>query len=260
MTEEYLLNALFGLLVGFVGGYAGIGGAPILIFLLGTFLSYPQHQAQGTVLAIMLGPMTLPAMWVMKDRLRRLLRYIVVSFLAYAGFSYLGAFFAYEFSSRELHLLFAAVLGILGLLSFLSARLCSRRTNEYEDCQTRQVSLNVGTMALLGAAVGVVGGLFGIGAGVLMVPLLICWFRMDKDDARAISLAILLPPVSLGAVIKYSAMDDILWPMAGVGFAAYLASNYFGAKLGRAHRPDQFHWVMSILMVVLAFIYVVNRP
>lgn len=255
MTEEYLLNVLFGLLVGFVGGYAGIGGAPILIFLLGTFLRYPQHPAQGTVLAIMLGPMTLPALWVMRDRLRLLLRYVAIGFSAYAGFSYLGALLAYQFSSSDLRLLFAGVLVILGIQSVASEGLRRNQSRWASYGAGLHVPLNDWTMSLLGATIGIIGGLFGIGAGVLMVPLLTWLFRMHKDDARTLSLAILLPPVSLGAVIKYSSMGDVFWPMAVVGFFGYFISNYFGAKLGRAHNPGLFRLVMAALLIVLGLIY-----
>ena len=237
-------------MVGFVGGYAGIGGAPILVFLLGTFLAYSQHVAQGTVVAIMLGPMSLLGVWVMWDRVKPQLRYVGVGVVTYAILSYAGASLAYLFSEDKLRGLFAILLFVIGARHFVSY------WTEPAQGEAKAVfRLNLVSMTVLGSLVGLVGGLFGIGAGVLLVPLLTWLFGAHKDDARALSLAILLPPVSIGAVLRYHAAGDILWPMAGVGFVAYAASNFWGAKLGRAHRSRRFKAVMGLLLLGMGALY-----
>jgi uncharacterized membrane protein YfcA len=110
-------------------------------------------------------------------------------------------------------------------------------------------------MLFLGAIVGVTGGLFGIGAGVLLVPLLIKVYGVHKDDARAISLAILLPPVSIGAVIKYQMQGDIRWVATAIGFGAYLVSNYWGARIGRLHSSRRFQFYMGMILVAIGVLY-----
>ena len=259
---EYLLNAFFGLIVGLVGGYAGIAAAPLLIFLLVTFLGYTQHTAQGTVAAIMLGPMTLPALYVMRDRLRPLLPYAVIGVVTYACISYFGATYTYKFSNQNLRLLFSGLLIVLGLLhmseslqSKIDWKLRFKVDAIDSEHQFYQALRNVLIMLILGGIIGFIGGFFGIGAGVIMVPLLIWPLGLNKDDARALSLMILLPPVSIGAVIKYNSMGDVLWPMVVVGFAAYFASNYWGAKIGCADTPYRFSIIMGILLLVFGIIH-----
>ena len=178
---EYVLNALFGLVIGFVGGYAGISGAPFLVFLLGAFLGYSQHLAQGTVVAMMLGPMSLLGVWVMWDRVKPLLGYVAVGVLTYATFSYLGAAIAYLFSSETLRLLFAVLVLALGLRYVFQ-----KNSAEGEDPVARPfLPFNLWTMALLGAVVGVIGGMFGIGAGVVMVPVL--WLLVVLIEGNLVS-------------------------------------------------------------------------
>ena len=184
-----------------------------------------------------------------------MLRLALVGVLTYAAFSYLGAVIAYRFSSNGLHQLFAVLLIVLGLRYCLLDTLLSGRA---QSLGLPVIKLNLGTMILTGSAIGIAGGLFGIGAGVLMVPLFSWIFRMHKDDARAISLAILVPPVSVGAVLKYHDQGDIIWPMAAVGLCTYLLSNYWGARLGRAHPPRRFHIVMGAILLVLGGLYVVQ--
>jgi uncharacterized membrane protein YfcA len=119
----------------------------------------------------------------------------------------------------------------------------------------KHLSLNIPSMTILGVFIGMVGGFFSIGAGILLVPVLIGLFGVNKDDARAISLAILVPPLSIGAVLKYQAHGDIVWWVVLVGLLAYMASNYFGARLGRKHSSRRFNIVLGILLLLMGIAY-----
>jgi len=254
---ELIVITAVGLAVGFVGGFAGIGGAPFLIFALGALVDWPQHLAQGTVIAIMLGPMSLPAVWVMWDRVRLYLRLITIGVLTYALFSYFGASLAYEFSSDQLRLLFAGFLFLLGLRSIVLDGVLGGRSETRGERKPLLAS-SVPAFIVVGALVGAVGGFFGVGAGVILIPILMWLFGFGKDDARAISLAILLPPVSIGAVVKYQAMGDVAWVAVLVGFFAYFASNYWGAKTGRRQKPQTFHMVYGFLLLAMGVLYVIR--
>jgi len=249
VTTEYVLNAIFGLAIGFVGGYAGIGGAPFLIFLLGATLGYPQHVAQGTVVAIMLGPMSLGGVLAMSNRVRAHLRYVVIGVLTYASVSYIGATAAYALTSDTLRMVFAGFLLLAGANNLIS--IVRAEPEERKPI----VPLNALSFTVVGCVVGLVGGLLGIGAGIILVPLVIWLYAMHKDDARAISLAILTPPVSVGAAWKYHAEGDVRWDIALIGFCAYAVSNYWGAKAGKATTTRQFQAIMGAVMVVSAILY-----
>ena len=47
---------------------------------------------------------------------------------------------------------------------------------------------------------GLFSGLFGVGGGVLMVPLLLWWSGMDQRRANATSLLAITPAAIVGAV------------------------------------------------------------
>lgn len=55
----------------------------------------------------------------------------------------------------------------------------------------------------IGAVAGGLSGLFGIGGGVIIVPALIYFAGFDQHRATGTSLAILLPPVGVGAALEY---------------------------------------------------------
>ena len=252
---EVVILTVFGGLVGYVGGYAGIGGAPFLVAGLVLALGFDQHTAQGTILAVMLGPMSLPGVWVMRDRVKLLWEHTAVGVLTYAVFSNVGARLAFALPQQALTLAFA------GLLLFLGVHYVTRKQGLADEvtlnpdgptvAKDAPFSLSLKSIAVVGSGVGVAGGLFGIGAGVVMVPLLISALGLHKDDARTLSLAILLPPVSVGAVVEYQGHGGIDWTAAFVVFISYVATNLPGAAIGRRHDTKRFLRITGVVLFIL---------
>jgi hypothetical protein len=60
-------------------------------------------------------------------------------------------------------------------------------------------------LGLLGVGLfgGVASGFFGIGGGIVMIPLMRYFFGFDQHHAQGTSLAVLLMPVGILGVIKY---------------------------------------------------------
>ena len=56
---------------------------------------------------------------------------------------------------------------------------------------------------LIGLISGVIAGAFGVGGGILIVPMLVIFAGFSQHAATGTSLAVLLPPVGLGAVVQY---------------------------------------------------------
>lgn len=94
---------------------------------------------------------------------------------------------------------------------------------------------------LAGLAGGTLAGLFGIGGGIVLVPLLSLLLGVDQHRAQGMSLAVLLLPINLGAVLHYRKRGvPLRWaavlPMAagflpGVGLGAMAASRLPGNQL-----------------------------
>lgn len=86
----------------------------------------------------------------------------------------------------------------------------------------------------MGIVIGVVGGvfsgLFGIGGGIVMVPMLVL-AGLSQREASGTSLAALLMPVAILGVLEYAKRHEIRVPYA-VGMAlGLLGGAYFGARL-----------------------------
>ncbi len=248
---EIIILAIFSCLIGFLGGYAGVAGAPFLIFFLTVFLGFTQHEAQGTVLAVMLGPMTLFGVIAHLKEIKPYVKYIVIAVLTYAIFSFAGASIAYLFPPRILKIFFGIVLILISLRG-LSLKKSQIGKILKEENEKPVLPLNMINFGVIGILAGVIGGAFGIASGIIIIPILIGVFKLNKNLVRGICLAILTPPVSFGAVLRYNL--DINWLVAGIIFLSYFSVNYFGAKLAKNHSTEVFTRVFSIIMFFLGII------
>ncbi len=81
--------------------------------------------------------------------------------------------------------------------------------------------------ALIGGLAGISSGLFGVGGGLIIVPALVYFAGFSQHRATGTSLAILLLPVGLGAVIEYHRNGNV--DIRAAAFAA--VALFFGAWL-----------------------------
>jgi len=83
----------------------------------------------------------------------------------------------------------------------------------------------------IGLATGLVSGLFGIGGGLLLIPALIYLVGYTQHEATGTSLAVLLLPVGLGAVLEYYRHGFVDLKVALIIALAVLVGGWFGAIL-----------------------------
>jgi len=87
---------------------------------------------------------------------------------------------------------------------------------------------SMGAMMGLGLGAGIVGGMFGIGGGLIIVPALILGFGFDQKSATGTSLLAQLLPVAFLAVREFWKRGEVNVP-SGLGIAAGLV---FGTLIG----------------------------
>ncbi len=81
-------------------------------------------------------------------------------------------------------------------------------------------SISIGL--LIGSVAGTLAGLFGIGGGIVIVPMLIFFLKFAPGKAIGTSLAAMLLPVGILAVMKYAKAGDVDY-----GVAAAMALGIF---------------------------------
>jgi uncharacterized membrane protein YfcA len=100
------------------------------------------------------------------------------------------------------------------------------------------------SLALIGVVGGVLSGLFAIGGGILMVPLLVARAHLDQRRASATSLAAIIPAAAVGSA-TYLVNGEV--DVAAAAFIALGAAG--GAVLGSA-------WLARIPLVALRWMFI----
>jgi hypothetical protein len=112
-------------------------------------------------------------------------------------------------------------------------------------------------LILLGLAVGIASGLFGIGGGIIIVPALVYLFGYYTRVASGTSLLAVVLPAVVG-VITYSTQGNLNLLMAGL----LAAGAIIGAPIGSwllsvlSHRFVQWGFIV-FLIIVIASLFVV---
>jgi uncharacterized membrane protein YfcA len=110
-------------------------------------------------------------------------------------------------------------------------------------------------LLLIGLAAGMISSLVGIGGGIIIVPSLVLLFGMSQKLAQGTSLAMLLPPIGLMAVINYQKAGYIDFKVAGILIIAFFAGSYWGSKFA-LNLPDYaLKKLFGIFLMILAVKY-----
>ena len=81
--------------------------------------------------------------------------------------------------------------------------------------------------AISGAAAGAANGLFGAGGGMILVPLLTRWARLEDKKAFATSISI-IAPLCIVSIVVYCLRGSMDLAAA----VPYLIGGFFGGLLG----------------------------
>jgi len=85
-------------------------------------------------------------------------------------------------------------------------------------------------LIVIGILAGVLSGIVGIGGGIVMVPLLAILLGFTQHEAQGTSLAAMLPPVTILAVMNYYKAGHVNWKYALLISATFIIGGYFGSK------------------------------
>jgi uncharacterized membrane protein YfcA len=104
-------------------------------------------------------------------------------------------------------------------------------------------------MVAVGVAAGTLAGLFGIGGGVLMVPVLVLAFGKEQHLAQGTALAVMLP-LSIAGLAKYAAKGNVEWSSVfGLALGAVIGVTFLGAPFAHALEGSVLRKLFGVLMI-----------
>lgn len=164
----------------------------------------------------------------------------------------LGAWLAHHLPDVALLLGFAT-------LNIVNVILTNRRTDaEAEDHDQHTNDASVSQIAVTGGSGGFLAGLFGIGGGLITVPLQILWLKTPIKVAARVSLAVIM--FSSGAALLGHVINnaDIHWSTGLVLGLGGLIGAPIGSKLLRRMTPKAATRLLQAVLIGVS-IYVIYR-
>jgi uncharacterized membrane protein YfcA len=192
IVVEYMAFGLFG---GMIGGLLGIGGSVGIIPLATIFITPDKQQLQC---AAMLCNVAVASTAYRRYRkagkiewtfARRIVPAAIIAVLA-------GVAASTVIDASSFRVMFAAFLMVVAVREFRLLAIGS----EHAPDDARELSPARG--AGIGAIMGFLSGLLGIGGGVVGVPLMRAWARIPMKRAVVTSVCTMVPLAMVGATVK----------------------------------------------------------
>ncbi|GAA5152912.1 sulfite exporter TauE/SafE family protein [Microbacterium pseudoresistens] len=109
----------------------------------------------------------------------------------------------------------------------------------------------------IGLAAGLLSGLFGVGGGTVIVPLLVLLLNFDQRLAAGTSLAAIVPTASVG-VISYALSGSVAWIPALILAAGSVVGAQIGTRLLPRVSQTALRWFfVAFLVVVIVGLFLV---
>ncbi len=106
-------------------------------------------------------------------------------------------------------------------------------------------------LLLTGILAGFVSGIMGVGGAIIIVPFLVFFLGMTQHEAQGTSLAVLLLPVGIFAVINYTKNGYVNFKFAAILILAFVIGSYFGSKLAIQLPERALQRVFAILLILV---------
>ncbi len=179
-----------GAVCGAASGLLGVGGAVIMVPLLGAALGLSQHRAQGTSLVVTVFTASAALYWYAQDGNLNVWLALTLAAGSIAG-SPLGARLAHSTSAAVLRRAFGILLVIVGVRLILT---------QLPEAQILPLAgaAGIATHIAMGFVVGVLSGYFGVGGGVVLVPALVLLSGVPQHMAQGVSLLFIIPTAIVG--------------------------------------------------------------
>ncbi len=105
---------------------------------------------------------------------------------------------------------------------------------------------------LVGILAGILSGLFGIGGGLIIIPALIFFFKMNQHLAQGTSLGALLLPVGLLGFIEYWRHGHVNIKGALLIALGLFIGAYFGAYIANLIPTKTLSKLFAIFLIFVA--------
>lgn len=102
-----------------------------------------------------------------------------------------------------------------------------------------------------GFLTGTAGGFFGVGGGIVLVPILTGHFKLSQHQAHGTSLAV-LGATAIVSTVVYGLHGNVAWTTALIVALASIVTSRFGARLAARTSPRNLTRAFVIFVLLVA--------
>lgn len=261
----FIIFVLLGVIAAVFGSLIGLGGGVIIVpalLVLGPYLldqPLSVAEAVGTSLMVLIFIGLSSTITLMKQK-RVDFRSAWLFFVTSGPAAMTGAAMTGKLDQDLFEMLFGFFMLLMAFLIWIKSRLKPMDINwkykrSYTDIDGNTFSYGYSVLPalLLGACVGFISGLFGIGGGSLFVPAMILLFQYPPHIATATSMFIVLLSALVGTITKISLNQVDFWSVAAIAPGAL-----FGGWLG-AWTAGKLNSQRLMKVLLLAFLLIAMR-
>jgi uncharacterized membrane protein YfcA len=115
------------------------------------------------------------------------------------------------------------------------------------------------TGLLLGLVAGVAAGMFGIGGGLIVVPILVLGYGLDQKTATGTSLFAIMWPVGILGVIEFYKRGELKPVLGGMIAFGMLFGTYAGARLVAGLSQAGLQRIYAVFLLVVGT-WIIIKP
>ncbi len=114
------------------------------------------------------------------------------------------------------------------------------------------------TFLAIGIGAGIASGFFGVGGGIIIVPALVFFAGFSQHAATGTSLAVLLPPLTLIAVLEYHRHGHVDIKAAALIACSLLIGSWLGALIANKLRGPHLRLIFGCFAIACGVYMIIN--
>ncbi|SFD23444.1 hypothetical protein SAMN02799633_03165 [Bacillus sp. UNCCL81] len=261
---QILILISIGLAAGTVGSLIGLGGGIIIVpmllnidHFLSAFSTVPIHVAVGTsLITIVFSSLSSTLSYHKQKRIDY--KSGILFLIGSVPGSLLGTYINSLLNTERFTLFFGIFLICISVFLFVSSKLNKKakevhkgviRTYTNEEGEAYTYSYSLPLAISLSICIGIISGLFGIGGGILLVPMMAFLFGFPPQLAVATSMFVVMF-TTLGSSISYIALGEVNFYY----ILLLIPGAWFGGKIGAyINQKLKTETIALILRLVVLF-------
>ena len=108
------------------------------------------------------------------------------------------------------------------------------------------------TLIAVGLAAGALSGLMGIGGGIVIIPALVYFLGFDQHRAAGTTLALMIPPIGILAVVEYYRKGFVDVRAAALICAGFFVGGLLGARFATSIPSVWLQRSFGVFLLVIA--------